>query len=206
LIIISCVVACITALKLQNPSLKCKKLFFSKEEVNTVKAYSLSDSYLYDYSWRISGDEFESGLWQTSIEYGKAQGELFGFEVGEKNPHLEFTVADGQIIDKPIAILVLPTTAVPPERVRFYIDEKLVYEMPKITSPDLIHVAVKGAYQLYGTARYVNEGPEFEEQAAWVNAAFEKMGMPITAKGGVFVSVDAVYSSNPGPTAGDQIA
>lgn len=64
----------------------------------------------------------------------------------------------------------------------------------------------KGAYQLYGTARYVNEGPEFEEQAAWVNAAFEKMGMPITAKGGVFVSVDAVYSSNPGPTAGDQIA
>lgn len=63
-----------------------------------------------------------------------------------------------------------------------------------------------GAYELYGTARYVNEGPEFEEQAAWVNAAFEKMGMPITAKGGVYVDVEAVYSSSPGPSAGEQLA
>ena len=64
----------------------------------------------------------------------------------------------------------------------------------------------EGAYEIYGTARYVNEGPEFEEQAAWVNAAFEQMGMPIKSKGGVYVSVDAVYSSSPGPSAGEQIA
>ena len=64
----------------------------------------------------------------------------------------------------------------------------------------------EGAYELYGTARYVNEGPEFEEQAAWVNAAFEKMGMPIKSKGGVYVDVEAVYSSAPGPSAGEQIA
>ena len=63
-----------------------------------------------------------------------------------------------------------------------------------------------GAYEIYGTARYVNEGPEFEEQAAWVNAAFEKMGMPIKSKGGCYVSVEGVYSSQPGPTAGEQIA
>ena len=62
------------------------------------------------------------------------------------------------------------------------------------------------AYELYGTARYVNEGAEFEEQKAWVDAAFEKMGMPIRAKGGCFVSVEAVYTSAPGPTAGDPIA
>lgn len=62
------------------------------------------------------------------------------------------------------------------------------------------------AYELHGTARYVNEGAEFEEQKAWVDAAFEKMGLPIKAKGGCFVSVEAVYTSAPGPTAGDQIA
>lgn len=64
----------------------------------------------------------------------------------------------------------------------------------------------EGAYEIYGTARYVNEGAEFEEQAAWVNAAFEQIGMPVTAKGGCFVTVDAVYTSAPGPMAGEQIA
>lgn len=62
------------------------------------------------------------------------------------------------------------------------------------------------AYQIYGTARYVNEGAEFTEQAAWVNAAFEQMGMPIKAKGGVYLTVTAVYSSSAGPDAGKQLA
>ena len=62
------------------------------------------------------------------------------------------------------------------------------------------------AFQIYGTARYVNEGEEFEAQAAWVNAAFEQMGWPVRAKGGCFVAVDAVYNTTSGPTAGDQIA
>ena len=62
------------------------------------------------------------------------------------------------------------------------------------------------AYVLHGTARYVNEGAEFEEQKAWVDAAFDKMGLPIRAKGGCFISVDAVYTSTPGPNAGSQIA
>lgn len=62
------------------------------------------------------------------------------------------------------------------------------------------------AYQIYGTARYVNEGEEFEAQAKWVNETFEKIGLPFKAKGGCFVSVDAVYSSCAGPTAGDQLA
>lgn len=62
------------------------------------------------------------------------------------------------------------------------------------------------AYEIHGTARYVNEGEEFEAQKAWVDAAFEKMGLPIKSKGGCFVTVDAVFSSSPGPTAGEQIA
>ena len=62
------------------------------------------------------------------------------------------------------------------------------------------------AYQLYGTVRYVNEGPEFEAQKAWVDAAFENMGKPIKAKGGCFVKVEAVFSSSPGPTAGEKLA
>lgn len=64
----------------------------------------------------------------------------------------------------------------------------------------------KGAYEIYGTMRYVNEGAEFEEQAAWVNAAFEAMGMPVKTKGGVFLHVESVFTSAPGPKAGDQIA
>ena len=62
------------------------------------------------------------------------------------------------------------------------------------------------AYEIYGTARYVNEGPEFEEQAAWVNALFEQMGMPAKAKGGIFVTVDEVYFQGGGPEAGAKIA
>ncbi|MBE6464648.1 MAG: flavin-nucleotide-binding protein [Eggerthellaceae bacterium] len=62
------------------------------------------------------------------------------------------------------------------------------------------------AYQLHGTATYVNEGELFEAQAAWVNAAFENMGLPIKAKGGAFVHVDAVFESAPGGAAGNQLA
>ena len=62
------------------------------------------------------------------------------------------------------------------------------------------------AYQIYGTASYINEGEEFEAQAAWVNAAFEKMGMPIKTKGGCFVTVEAVFSAAAGPMAGAQLA
>ena len=62
------------------------------------------------------------------------------------------------------------------------------------------------AYEIYGTARYVNEGDEFLKQKAWVDAAFENMGMPIRAKGGCFITVDEVFSSAPGPTAGEKLA
>ena len=62
------------------------------------------------------------------------------------------------------------------------------------------------AYVIHGTARYVDEGPEFEEQKAWVDAAFEAKGFPVRAKGGCFVHADAVYTSHPGEHAGDQIS
>ena len=78
-----------------------------------------------------------------------------------------------------------------------------IRENPKVS---VIWWGTGGAYELYGTARYVNEGPDFEEQAKWANAAFEQKGMPITAKGGVYVNVEAVFSSSPGPSAGAQLA
>lgn len=64
----------------------------------------------------------------------------------------------------------------------------------------------EGAYQIHGTARYVNEGDEFAEQKAWVDAAFQQMGAPIVAKGGVFVHVDAVFQMSAGPQAGERLA
>lgn len=75
-------------------------------------------------------------------------------------------------------------------------------------NPKVAIVFWKGndAYELYGTARYVNEGEEFERQAAWVNAAFESMGLPMKAKGGCYVHIEEVFSSAPGPTAGEKIA
>lgn len=75
-------------------------------------------------------------------------------------------------------------------------------------NPKVAVVFWKGleAYELHGTARYVDEGADFEAQKAWVDAAFEQMGKPIKAKGGCFVHIEAIFSSSPGPTAGEQIA
>lgn len=61
------------------------------------------------------------------------------------------------------------------------------------------------AFQIHGTAEYVNSGAAFEEQKAKVDAQFAQMGMPVKAKGGIFVHVDSVYITASGPKAGEQI-
>lgn len=63
-----------------------------------------------------------------------------------------------------------------------------------------------GAYQIHGTATYLDEGEQFGELKSWADGAFAAKGQPITAKGGCLVHVDALYTSDPGPSAGDQIA
>ncbi len=62
------------------------------------------------------------------------------------------------------------------------------------------------AFQIHGTAEYVNEGEAFEEQKRKVDAQFSSMGLPIKAKGGCFIHVDAVYQMAAGPEAGKQLA
>ena len=62
------------------------------------------------------------------------------------------------------------------------------------------------SYQMYGTARYVNEGEEFAELKAWADAKLEAKGKPFRAKGGLFIDVTEVYTCTSGPTAGDRIA
>ena len=97
------------------------------------------------------------------------------------------------------------------------IDDETIYLSDQFFKKTLANIQVnnkvsvafwKGseAYQLYGTVRYVNEGEEFEAQAAWVNAAFEQMGLPIKSKGGCFMHVDEIFSSTPGPQAGAKLA
>lgn len=97
------------------------------------------------------------------------------------------------------------------------IDDETVYLSDQFFKKTLVNVKAnqkvavvfwKGneAYELYGTARYVNEGADFEKQKVWVDAAFEQIGLPIKAKGGCFVKVEDVFSSSPGPGAGDKIA
>lgn len=97
------------------------------------------------------------------------------------------------------------------------IDDETLYLSDQFFNKTLVNVKANAkvsvvfweghdAYQVHGTARYVNEGAEFEEQKAKVDAQFAQMGMPIKAKGGVFVAVDAVYDSAAGPHAGERIA
>ena len=62
------------------------------------------------------------------------------------------------------------------------------------------------AYELRGTARYVDSGEEFAARKAVADARFAEMGVPIVAKGGCFVHVDAVFDQASGPNAGAQIA
>lgn len=61
------------------------------------------------------------------------------------------------------------------------------------------------AFQIHGTARYVCEGEEFAAQKEAVDAKFAAMGLPIKAKGGCFIHVDAVYQMAAGPSAGERI-
>lgn len=62
------------------------------------------------------------------------------------------------------------------------------------------------AFQIHGTARYVNDGDDFAVQKEMVDAKFASMGLPIKAKGGCFIHVDAVYQMAAGPEAGSQLA
>lgn len=62
------------------------------------------------------------------------------------------------------------------------------------------------AYQIYGTARYVNDGDEFAEQKKKVDDKFASMGLPIQSKGGCFIHVDEVFEMSPGPLAGVKLA
>ena len=64
----------------------------------------------------------------------------------------------------------------------------------------------RGAYQIHGTATYINEGEQFEELKAWVDGCFAAMGAPISAKGGVLVHVDELFTCSPGPNAGAKLA
>jgi hypothetical protein len=61
------------------------------------------------------------------------------------------------------------------------------------------------AFQIYGTAAYINDGAQFDELKAKVDGIFAQMGMPMKAKGGILVHVDAVYNSAPGAEAGNKI-
>ena len=106
--------------------------------------------------------------------------------------------------NKPAEVLFVNTYSA---SVQYYPTVKKTLENVQ-ANPKVAIVFWKGteAYELYGTARYVNEGEEFTSQKEWVDAAFEKMGLPIKAKGGCYVHIDEVFSSAPGPQAGVKLA
>lgn len=64
----------------------------------------------------------------------------------------------------------------------------------------------EGGFQVKGTVRYVNEGPEYEAVAAQVHQILSSMGYDYYSKGVCFMHVDEVYSVTPGDQAGKRIA
>lgn len=56
-------------------------------------------------------------------------------------------------------------------------------------------------YQLKGTYKYINEGPEYEELKQWVKSIKETY----PAKGMIVFKVEKIYNSIPGPNAGNLI-
>ena len=100
---------------------------------------------------------------------------------------------------------------------KFVIDDETIYLSDQFFNKTLANlkenqkVAItfwgdEGAYQIHGTATYINEGEQFEELKAWVDSCFAAMGAPITAKGGVLVHVDELFTCSPGPNAGAKLA
>ena len=127
-------------------------------------------------------------------------------ELFKEVKHVVFTTAraDGQ----PNSCIVAMKAVVDDETV-YLSDQFFKKTLENVqANPKVAIVFWKGteAYELYGTARYVNEGDEFTSQKEWVDAAFEKMGLPIKAKGGCYVHIDEVFSSAPGPQAGVKLA
>lgn len=124
----------------------------------------------------------------------------------EKAPAVAFSTADAD--GQPNTCIV---------GMKWVIDDETVYLSDQFFKKTLANVKANAkvsvafweghdAYQIHGTARYASGGEAFEEQRAKANERFAQIGMPIKAKGGVFVHVDAVYTSAAGATAGDRIA
>ena len=130
---------------------KCKEKFFSTSEVNTVKPYSLSDSALYNYEWTTKRDFVKNGVNEISKAYQEGSAKCFGNDFIPKPPGFLLTIADNQVITKPIKVVAIANDfVIPPSRVRFLIDGKIVWETEKFIPPDVIHSYCEGNYSLFG--------------------------------------------------------
>ena len=101
--------------------------------------------------------------------------------------------------------------------IKFVIDDETVYLSDQFFKKTLANVQAnekvsivfwegQNAYQIHGTASYVNEGEQFAQLKSQADGIFAQMGLPIVAKGGVFVHVDELFCSAAGPHAGEKIA
>ena len=89
------------------------------------------------------------------------------------------------------------------------LDDETVYISDQFFNKTLANITFwgdEGAYQIHGTANYINEGEQFDELKKWADGRFAAIGMPATAKGGVVVYVDELFTCKPGPDAGAKIA
>ena len=131
---------------------KCKKFFFDKREINTIKPYSLSDCGCYRYEWLSLNDFLRNGYERCGAEYEKAIAENFGLQHGDSKSYFAFSIPEGVRIKSPLPVFTIPKNALtPPMRVRFLLDGIAVYETPTLCSPSELLTEYRGVFALFGT-------------------------------------------------------
>jgi|GEM_PF-1166369 len=130
---------------------RCREIYFTDREVNTIKPYSLSSSDSYRYGWTVNDDLAERDMNSIHREYAKAIRAVLGKDVLVGLPYFDLTLAPGQTVALPLPVLAIPRgTCVPPKRVRFRIDGRTVWETPDLIPLESIHTHIDGVFSLFG--------------------------------------------------------
>ena len=130
---------------------RCRDVYFTGREVNTIKPYSLSSSDSYKYGWTVNDDLAERDMNPIHREYAMAIRAVLGKDDPVGLPYFDLTLVPGQTVTFPLSVLAIPReTCVPPKRVRFRIDGVTVWETPDLIPLESVHTHIDGAFSLFG--------------------------------------------------------
>ena len=106
---------------------RSRTLFFNKNEINTVKPYSLSESYLYNYGKLSEDDTYRLGINDAETFYDRVSKIALGVPVDSIEAGINFSIKDGEEISEPTLLFANGRKlAVEPIKVNFYLDGELI--------------------------------------------------------------------------------